>query len=85
MKEWRSIRSAIYNALSGYDCSVYYQKPVGKGWNGTCGYFEITIEDEYDSDEIEEELQSVADDWELDFDWDSDGTVDLNAYWDRRD
>lgn len=85
MRNWREIRSAIYHALSDYDCEVWYEKPSGRGWNARCSYFTISINEEYDSDDIEEALEDVADEYSLTIDWDSDEDVDLNADWDCND
>lgn len=86
MREWRQIKSAIYDALSNYDCDVYYNPPTGRGYNACCSYFTITINEDCDHDFVADELDGVCDDWELSYDWDSeDGDLDLNADWDRND
>lgn len=82
MENWREIKSAIYNALSDYDCDVYYQKPT----NSQCAYFSISIEDEdYDSDDINCALENVCREYNLSIDWDSEADVNLNVYWDNND
>lgn len=81
MREWRTIKRDIENAISGYNHSVYYYRPTS---DGRCGYFSIAINEEYYWEDIEEELSSVADEWNLDFDWnDTDDDLALNAYWDE--
>lgn len=86
MKDWREIKSDIYDALSHYDVSVQYHKKYGHGINATCSYFTITIEDDCDWDIVEDELEDVCSEWDLEIDYDSsDGDLDLNAGWDIND
>ena len=86
MKEWREIKSDIYDALEDYDCDVYYNKPEGRGYNSRCGYFEVSInDDEWEWDDIESALSDVMSEWDLYIDDDSDSDFDLNADWDRYD
>lgn len=85
MEHWKEIKDAIYDALDDYDCDVYYQPPTGCGYGAHCAYFEITINEDYDCEDIENDLNEVCNDYELGIDWDSDEDVDLNAYWDIND
>jgi len=78
MREWRTIRKEIYEALDNYDCSVYYHRPSS---DGECGYFEINFDDDFDEDWVEGDLSDVCEEWDLDFDWHG-SELDLNAYWD---
>lgn len=80
MREWRTIRKDIYRALKNYDCEVYYHRPSS---SGECGYFEININEDFDSDWIEDHLNNVCKDWDLEYDWySSNSDLDLNAHWD---
>lgn len=84
MKQWRTIRHDIYNALRHYECTVVYHPPNGKGWQSCCSYFEITINDNFDCETLECLLLKVTKSWDLDIDWyNTHATVDLNADWDR--
>ncbi len=88
MRNWRQIRSDIYDALSNYNVTVRYHKKEGSGWDGTCSYFSVSFDDdeEWDWDWIESDIQAVCDEWDLGIDDDSeDGDFDLNAYWDTND
>ena len=75
---WRKALRDIENALSDYDYDVEYHRPS----DDKCGYYEITINDEYDDEELEDDLADVAEEWGFDIDWRSDATVDLNDYQD---
>ncbi len=85
MREWRKIQSDIYDALSNYDVDVDYTPKRGRGWSSECSYFTVTIHEDWDSDDIENDLADVCEEWDLDFDYDSYGSFDLNADWDRND
>lgn len=82
MRNWREIKSAIYDALSNYNCEIWYYGPRGKGWGARCAYFEVEINDDYNCDDIEDALANVSDEYTLTIDWDSDEDVDLIACWD---
>lgn len=87
MRNWREIRSDIYDALSDYDVDVCYHGPRGHGYEASCAYFTVTIDDdeEWDWDDLDEALEDVCSEWDLSIDDDSEGTFDLNAYWDCND
>lgn len=85
MRNWREIKRAIYNALSDYNCEVWYNRPEGRGWNAQCAYFKVRINEKYYSDDIEDILEGVSDEYSLTIDWDSDEDVDLIAKWDYRE
>jgi hypothetical protein len=81
--DWQEIRDAIYSALGDYDCTVYYHYPSS---DGQCGYFSISIDDEYDEEDLDSCLSSVIDEYDLTWDDQScDGDFDLNAEWDNYD
>lgn len=85
MRNWREIRSDIYDALSDYNVSVTYHNKSGHGWEASCSYFSVSFDDdeEWDWDWIEGDIDKVCDEWDLEIDDDSeDGDFDLNAHWD---
>lgn len=86
MKDWRQIISDIEDALSDYNVEVEFQRKLGHGFDATCSYFTVWIEDEdWDWDYVESDIQSVCDEWDLEIDFDSAGDFDLNAHWDIND
>lgn len=81
--DWQEIRDAIYDALSNYDCNVYYHRPSS---DGMCGYFAVTInEDDYDEDDVDSCLAGVLSDYDLWIDDQSEGNEDFDicASWDE--
>lgn len=83
MRYWRTIVREIHLALFEYEHTVQFHKSIVGNFGEECAYFEIAINEDYDRDEIECELQEIVDDWELDFDWiGSNADLDLNASWD---
>lgn len=80
MKNWREIKKAIEQALSGIEHEVIYKKPTKE----RCSYFEIGIkEDKISIDQILDILSSVMKEYQLVDDIQgSYVTLDLNAYWD---
>ena len=85
MQEWRQIRADIYDALCDYDVNVYYNHKTGHGYGASCAYFTVYINDDWDWDDVMDDLDSVLEEWELDVDSDSSGSFDLNALWDIND
>ena len=79
--DWQEIRDAIYSALSNYDCDVYYNHPSN---DGNCGYFAITINENYDADDVDYCLESVMSEYDLwiDDEVEDDEDLDLCASWD---
>lgn len=69
----RDVKNAIYNALDGYDCNVYYTR----GNDEHCGYFTVTINEEWAWDWIENDIDDVCDEYGLWIDDESDGSFDL--------
>lgn len=68
-----NVKHAIYNALSNYDCDVEYTR----GSRNSCAYFTVTIDDEWCWDWIQEDIDSICEDYDLWIDDDSDGDFDL--------
>lgn len=54
MKNWRTIKKAIENALSQFSVTVQYIPPTGKGNNAQCSEFLVTVLD--DSKDFFEEI-----------------------------
>ncbi len=69
----RDVKAAIRDALSGYDCSISYTPRSGS----RCAYFTVYIDDEWDWDWIESDIDSVCDEYDLWIDDDSNGAFDL--------
>lgn len=69
----RDVKNAIYDALDDYDVDIYYISRSGD----RCGYFTVTINEEYDRDDIEDAIDDVCDEYDLWIDDDSDGDFDL--------
>lgn len=68
-----NVKRAIHNALSNFDHSVYYTK----GHGSYSSYFTIEINEEWDWDWIENQIDEVCDDYGLWIDDDSEGDFDL--------
>lgn len=86
MREWREIVSDIYDALEDFDVDVEYVSKSGHGYDATCSYFEITLnDDDIDTDDVDDALSDVCDEWDLEIDYCSDADLDLNACWDIND
>lgn len=67
------IKRAIYDALDNYDCSIAFHKATGD----SCAYFTVSINEAWDWDWIEEEIEDVCDKYDLWIDDDSEGDFDL--------
>ena len=80
MKNWREIKKAIEQALSGIEHEVKYVSPTKE----RCSYFEIGIkEDDFSMDQTLNILSGVVKQYQLAEDIQgSYATLDLNAYWD---
>ncbi len=60
MRNWRKIVSDIYDVLSDYDIDVTYHKRTGHGYNAQCAYFSVSINEEWDWDWIESDVEAVC-------------------------
>jgi hypothetical protein len=69
----RDVKNAILEALDNYDCSVEYTPRSGD----RCAYFTVTIDDEWDWDWIESDIDNICDEYGLWIDDDSYGSFDL--------
>lgn len=69
----RDVKNAIYEALVLYDCEVEYTRAYGD----CCAYFTVTINDEWDWDIIEDDIDNVCNEYGLWIDDDSSGSFDL--------
>lgn len=84
MKEWRTIKRDIQDAMSHVESNIEYDGPHG----GQCSAFTVTVYDEdYDPDDFYNDLEDVSNEWNLSIDdWyhgdDDNLCVDLYAYWD---
>lgn len=67
------VKRAIYDALEDYDCHVVYTR----GTKDRCAYFTVTIDEEWDWDWIEDDIDDVCDEYGLWIDDYSDGSFDL--------
>lgn len=67
------IKSAIYDALENFNCSVYYHK----AYSNSCAFFTVEIHEEWDWDWIEDDIERVCEEYDLWIDDDSDGDFDL--------
>lgn len=67
------VKNEIYGALEDYNCEVNYTRKNGD----TCAYFTITIDDEWDWDWIEQDIDKMCDEYGLWIDDDSEGSFDL--------
>ena len=69
----KDVKDAIYDALDDYDCTVDYTPRE----DDRCAYFTVTIDEDWDWDDIENAIDSVCNDYGLQIDDDSYGSFDL--------
>ena len=67
------IKSAIYDALENFNCSVCFHKAE----SNSCAFFTVEIHEEWDWDWIEDDIERVCEEYDLWIDDDSDGDFDL--------
>lgn len=76
--EISEIIEAIEDALDDYNVDVNYYHPS----EDQCGFFELTIDDEYEISDITSSLAWVLSEYELKLDFESNEDFDLIADWD---
>lgn len=67
------VKKAIREALANYECRIEYTRRAGD----RCAYFTVYIDDEWDWDWIENDIDAVCSEFNMWIDDDSRGSFDL--------